>query len=261
MYVTNIQRFSLDDGPGIRTTVFLAGCNMRCLWCHNPENLKKVMRRRGVDDNGCEIELLNSRNISAHEIMETVLRDRRFYEKTGGGLTVSGGEPVCQLEGLKDLLKISRESGIGTAIETSLNYDYSDIEELFPYLDLVIADCKAVSEDVHIKCTGVSNKRILKNIKRLSDEHKRVWIRIPVVPGVNITPDEMRLIGDFLSDINVELIELLPYHKMGADKYRTWGMEYILDQATEPSESYMGMCYNILSGKCRNVIRQEDKNG
>ena len=184
-----------------------------------------------------------------------------FYEKTGGGLTVSGGEPVCQLEGLKDLLKISRESGIGTAIETSLNYDYSDIEELFPYLDLVIADCKAVSEDVHIKCTGVSNKRILKNIKRLSDEHKRVWIRIPVVPGVNITPDEMRLIGDFLSDINVELIELLPYHKMGADKYRTWGMEYILDQATEPSESYMGMCYNILSGKCRNVIRQEDKNG
>lgn len=260
MYVTNIQRFSLDDGPGIRTTVFLAGCNMRCLWCHNPENLKTVITRCDKDLNGYAGEIKNSRNISMQEIIEIVLKDLKFYNKTGGGITISGGEPVCQIDELEQLLKISKEAGISsTAIETALNYDYSNLVRLFSNLDLIIADCKAVTESIHVKCTGVSNKKILDNIKRLSDEHRRLWIRIPIVPNVNITLDEMKRIGDFLADKNVEIIELLPYHKMGISKYKIWGMEYMLDEVEPPSQSYMEACCDILRRTCRNVIWQEEK--
>lgn len=226
MHVTNIQRFCLDDGPGIRTTVFSAGCNMRCLWCHNPENLKPVITRREKDTDGCIKELKSSRNISPEEIMETVLKDFKFYERTGGGITVSGGEPVCQIDELERLFEICREAGINTAVETALNYDYSNLERLFPNTDLIIADCKAVTESIHVKCTGVTNRKILENIKRLSDERRRLWIRIPVVPDVNITFDEIKRIGDFLADKNAEVIELLPYHKMGINKYKIWGMKY-----------------------------------
>lgn len=168
MYITNIQRFSLDDGPGIRTTIFLAGCNMRCKWCHNPENLEMHKKRIEPGKDGKVIEIFNSRDIPVEKILEDIIKDEKYYVKSGGGMTISGGEPLCQLSEVRELLRLCKQHEISTAIETALNYRYSDLEQVLPYTDLVIADCKAVTESIHVNCTGVSNKLILDNISRMS---------------------------------------------------------------------------------------------
>ncbi|HCO34522.1 MAG TPA: hypothetical protein DIT27_01135 [Eubacterium sp.] len=167
MYVTNIQRFSVDDGPGIRTTVFLSGCNMKCRWCHNPENLEMVMKRKELKQDGTILEIQNSRNLSVQYILDEVKKDKKFYRKSGGGITISGGEPALQFNEVQELLKKCKKDGINTVLETAFNYDYEVLQKLSAYVDLYIVDCKAISDDVHIRCTGVSNKRILENIIRL----------------------------------------------------------------------------------------------
>lgn len=286
MYVTNIQRFSLDDGPGIRTTVFMAGCNMRCQWCHNPETFSNVMLayspdkcigcrrcekacRQGVhhfEDRShylrwerciaclkcvevCERKalFLNSKEMSIDEIIKEVRHDERFYKKIpGGGVTFSGGEPVLQTEEVSDALKECKQRGIHTAIETAANCPFPLIESLLSNLDLAIVDCKAYTESVHIKCTGCSNKQILSNIKKLSDLQVRLWIRIPVIWNVNITLDELERIAYFLKDIRVEKVELLPYHKMGIAKYKIYGKKYSLHEAKPPSKEQLEECYRVL---------------
>lgn len=228
MYITNIQRFSLDDGPGIRTTIFLAGCNMRCKWCHNPENLEMYKKRIEPDKDGSVIEIFNSRDIPIEKILEDIIKDEKYYAKSGGGVTISGGEPLCQLNEVRELLRLCKEHKISTAIETALNYRYSDLEQVLPYTDLVIADCKAVTESIYVNCTGVSNKLILDNISRMSSSDIRFWIRVPVIPEVNITIEEIQYIGQFLADKHAEIIELIPYHMMGISKYKLWGYDYSL---------------------------------
>jgi pyruvate formate lyase activating enzyme len=213
-----------------------------------------MITRREYNKDGTFVEVSSSENMSVHEIMDIVVRDKKFYDKSGGGLTVSGGEPVLQTEELLELLKQAKLKGIHTAIETALNYDYKILEKLLPYLDVVIADCKAVSDDVHIKCTGVSNKIILENITNLSNEGENLYIRIPVIPNVNSTFDEMERMADFLKSINAKTIELLPYHKMGVGKYKQWNIEYKLTGIDVPDNSYMKKCYDILAIKCGNVF-------
>lgn len=257
MYITNIQRFSLDDGPGIRTTIFLAGCNMRCKWCHNPENLEMRRQRTESDKDGNVIEIFNSQDISVKKILEGIIKDKKYYAKSGGGITVSGGEPLCQLDEVRELLRLCKEHEISTAIETALNYKYSDLEQILPYTDLVIADCKAVTESIHISCTGVSNKQILENICKMSSSKIRFWIRIPVIPEVNITMEEIRHIGEFLKDKQAEIIELIPYHMMGISKYKLWGYNYLLDNVKVPDTDYMKACFISLQKICNNVVWQE----
>lgn len=256
MYITNVQRFSLDDGPGIRTTIFLAGCNMRCKWCHNPENLEMHIKREEQDVYGNIIEIYNSENISVEKILVDILKDEKYYVKSGGGVTISGGEPLCQINEVEELLKMCKKHGINTAIETALNYPYSDLERILPYTDLVIADCKAVTETKHIECTGVSNKIILENINNLSVSNVKFWVRIPVIPEVNITEDEMYRIGEFLEDKNADVIELIPYHMMGISKYELWGYNYSLKEVKPPKSEYMRNCYNTLQKICGNVVLQ-----
>lgn len=258
MWITNIQHFSIDDGPGIRSTIFTAGCNMRCLWCHNPENMSTRIERTEIDSKGNQIKLFNSFDMSVSDIISNVLKDYRFYDKSGGGITVSGGEPVCQIDELERLLIQSKKYNLHTAIETALNYDYDNLKRLFPVLDLIIADCKAISSDVHLKCTGVTNEKILYNIKKLSSENKKMWIRIPVVPNVNINFEELEKISKFLKDVEPDKIELIPYHKMGIKKYEKWGMEYKLQYVIEPQNEYMKRCYEILAANCKNVKIQGD---
>ena len=132
MYITNIQRFSLDDGPGIRTTIFLAGCNMRCKWCHNPENLEMHKKRIEPGKDGSVIEIFNSRDIPVEKILEDIIKDEKYYAKSGGGVTISGGEPLCQLNEVRELLRLCKGHKISTAIETDLNYRYSDLEQGLP---------------------------------------------------------------------------------------------------------------------------------
>lgn len=261
MYVTNIQRFSVDDGLGIRTTVFLSGCNMKCRWCHNPENLEMVMKRKELKQDGTILEIQNSRNLSVQYILDEVKKDKNFYRKSGGGITISGGEPALQFNEVQELLKKCKKDGINTVLETAFNYDYEVLQKLSAYVDLYIVDCKAISDDVHIRCTGVSNKRILENIIRLSKEKQNMRIRIPVIPQVNITYQEIKYMADFLSQLNLECIELLPYHKMGVRKYKTWNIKYTLDTVDTPSDIFMNRCKDILSDACDNVIIQGKNNG
>lgn len=258
MWITNIQHFSIDDGPGIRSTIFAAGCNMRCLWCHNPENLNTRIERTEIDSKGNPIKIRNSSDISVNDIVSNVLKDNKFYNKSGGGITVSGGEPVCQIDELDRLLTQCKKYNLHTAIETALNYDYDNLKRLFPVLDLIIADCKAISSDIHLKCTGVTNEKIIYNIQKISSENKKMWIRIPVVPDVNIDFEEIEKISKFLKSVEPDKIELIPYHKMGMKKYEQWGMEYKLKYTVEPQNEYMNRCYEILAANCKNVNMQGD---
>ena len=259
MYVTNIQRFCIDDGPGIRTTVFLSGCNMRCKWCHNPENLEKIMIRKEFCVDGTINIVRNSQNISVYDVLDVVKKDRKFYEKTFGGITISGGEPAMQVDEVRKLLVECKKLGINTVVETALNYNYEIIQQLSPYVDLFLVDCKAVTEDVHVRCTGVSNEKILDNIVRMSRDKINFYIRIPIIPDVNITYQEIRCIADFLKLIQVEHVELLPYHKMGIGKYKEWNMEYTLDYVEPPSNIFMKRCKDVLSKVCNNVMIQGER--
>ncbi len=285
MFITNIQRFSLDDGPGIRTTIFLAGCNMRCLWCHNPETFEKMMLsydqskctgcgrcvdtcRRGVHlfaggvhqikwdkckkclecIKVCENKALfqNSKEMNQNELLLEIKKDIRFYKRSSGGVTFSGGEPLLQKDSLQSILWECKRKGIHTAVETAGNYSFELIEPLLDHIDLILMDCKAYSEEVHKKCTGKSNKYILENIQKLSDIRKNIWIRIPVIWNVNITWDEIEKIAVFLEGKNIKKVELLPYHKMGIAKYRTYGKEYSIKEVESPGKEQMEQCYKVL---------------
>jgi len=234
LLITNIQHFCLDDGPGIRTTVFTAGCNMRCLWCHNPEAV--------ID----EVYALIARKLTVNDILNEIYEDKAFYQKSSGGVTFSGGEPVLQAEELFEVLKQCKQNGICTALETGGNYSFGILEPLLKYIDLLIVDCKAVTKRVHIKCTGKTNTDILDNIKRLSEIEKRIWIRIPVIWNVNITVQELMNIGSFLKNIKAERIELLPYHKLGISKYNKYHLKYPLQDQEPPTEEQLEQCKNIL---------------
>ena len=285
MLVSNIQRFSLDDGPGIRTTIFLAGCNMRCLWCHNPENFEGTMlafnpevctgcRRceqicpEGVHHfqdsehriqwdkcrkcfrciNVCEKGAIfsNSKDRSVTELMTEIEKDLDFYSRSSGGVTFSGGEPVLWSEELKEILAKCKKKGIHTAVETAGNYPFHFLDPLLKYTDLILMDCKAWSKDLHQRLTGQSNQQILSNIQSLSDFHKNIWIRIPVVWNINITFEQMEKIACFLEGKQIQKAELIPYHKMGIGKYKTYGQTYILNNIEVPDPKTIEECYRIL---------------
>jgi pyruvate formate lyase activating enzyme len=220
--------------------------------------LNTRIERTEIDSKGNPIKIRNSSDISVNDIVSNVLKDNKFYDKSGGGITVSGGEPVCQIDELDRLLTQCKKYNLHTAIETALNYDYDNLKRLFPVLDLIIADCKAISSDIHLKCTGVTNEKIIYNIKKMSSENKKIWIRIPVVPDVNIDFEEIEKISMFLRSVEPDKIELIAYHKMGIKKYEKWGMEYKLKYATEPQKEYMNRCYEILAANCKNVNVQGD---
>jgi pyruvate formate lyase activating enzyme len=234
MLVTGIQHFSLDDGPGIRTTVFLAGCNMRCLWCHNPEAVEESLFS------------ITAKNYGIDELWNEICTDRNFYQRSKGGVTFSGGEPVLHGNELKLILHKCRENGISTAIETAGNYPFGNLEMLLEDLDLVIMDLKAYTESVHERCTGKTNKDILENIRQLSMLDVPVWVRIPVVWNVNITKDEMTHIADFLKHLKIEHVELIPYHRYGISKYEKYGLDYALKDIKEPTEHELKLCEDIL---------------
>ena len=194
----------------------------------------------------------NSKEISLSDLMLEIKKDIDFYKKSDGGVTFSGGEPMMQKEQLAEILQLCKKEQINTAIETAGNYSFEKMEPLLKWLDLIIIDLKAFSNDRHKKCTGSSNDNILQNIVKISQTNKRIWIRIPVVENVNITLDEIEKMGQFLKKLRVERVELLPYHKIGISKYKTYGLEYKLMLKDTPSEAFMLECENIL---CKNGVK------
>jgi len=289
--VFNIQRFSLHDGPGIRTTVFLKGCSMRCFWCHNPEgqhpepelryfperciscgqcviscpnhahemhNDAHVFVRDNCELSGKCVETcyshalqLEGRSMTVREVMDEILSDKPFYESSGGGVTLSGGEPALSKDFARAILEQCKNHQLHTAIETCGEVPWESFEALLPFTDLIMMDIKHLDSAKHQRATGQLNDRILSNARRLALSGKKTVFRTPVVPSVNDTEEEIMQIAAFVR-ILIELrksvhqngtrditYELLAFHKLAAGKYPSLGLDYKARDVEPPSKERM----------------------
>ncbi len=273
--VLEIQRMSTEDGPGIRTTVFLKGCPLSCAWCHNPESISRLpqihwlgagclgcglcvevcpasaltLTDKGVTVNrkictGCglcadtcpsvSIELLG-RMWSIEDLVNELVKDKAYFENSGGGVTLSGGESTMQREFTAGVLKELRSRGISTAIDTCGLFPEQVFDEIFPYADIILFDLKEADPDLHKKFTGVSNEPIIENLHKVAayvKEHlypERIWVRTPVIPGATARIDNIKAIGGIISRLPsgvVERWELCAFNNLCADKYKRLGIEW-----------------------------------
>ena len=231
--IFDIQRYSIHDGNGIRTIVFLKGCVLRCRWCCNPESQHYEIETMMVQG---EPKVIGE-DTTVAEVMKTVEKDRTYYRRTGGGLTLSGGESLCQPKFARDLLRAAKESGITTAMESMGCAPYSTIEEILPYLDQYLLDIKHMNPEKHKEFTGRSNELMLENAKKIADSHMtELSIRVPVIPGFNDTEIEIRDIAAYVRKLgNVRRMHLLPYHRLGQDKYDGLNRPYLMGDVKPPT--------------------------
>jgi pyruvate formate lyase activating enzyme len=242
--VFNIQRFAIHDGPGIRTTVFFKGCPLRCWWCHNPESHKILPEklegcnlRRGFDQSFSMDKDEVGKEVSVDELMNEILKDRIFYDESEGGVTFSGGEPLMQPEFLYDMLKECKAEGIHTTIDTSGYSPFEVMKKSLDYTDLFLYDLKLMRDDLHTKYTGVSNQVILKNLIELDQHRKKINIRIPIVPELTDTNENLFAIRGFISNLNnIAEVNLLPYHRIGEGKYARFGKENKMNDTVSPEK-------------------------
>jgi pyruvate formate lyase activating enzyme len=261
--VCNVQRFSVHDGPGLRTTVFLKGCPLRCAWCHNPESRApgrefvrlrhRCMRcgrcsdeeladpvvsgRSAADVEACPTGALQcvGEAVETATLVGTLLRDRVFYEESGGGVTFSGGEPLVQAAFVTETMRALRAEGVHTALDTCGFARWDDLWGAAVHASLVLYDLKVMDEGRHVAATGASNRAILQNLVALSHCHDRVWVRIPVIPGVNDDEANLEAAAAFVEPLpGVRQVDLLPYHATGEAKFARVGMGYALHGTPAP---------------------------
>lgn len=235
--IFDIQRYSVHDGPGIRTIVFLKGCVLRCRWCCNPESQEYRIQTMKVMGE----EKVIGRDTTVAEMIAEVEKDRPYYYRSGGGMTLSGGECLCQPEFSRDLLRAAKERGINTAIESMACADFEKIRQLLPYLDLYLMDIKHTNPEKHKEFTGRSNELMMENARKVAlSGQTRLIIRVPVIPSFNDTVEEIRGIAEFADTLpGVEELHLLPYHRLGQDKYEGLGREYLMDGILPPEPEKM----------------------
>jgi pyruvate formate lyase activating enzyme len=284
--VFNIQRYSIHDGPGIRTTVFLKGCPLNCCWCQNPESQLSGQEMIfwgdrciscGACSTICSSDAIQIKNgipvtekkkcmlcgkciekcptlareiigekLTTEEVIKEIEKDMVFYEESGGGVTFSGGEPLGQSEFLEGLLNGCREKKIHTAVDTSGYISWEILNKISPKIDLFIYDLKLMGSKRHKKYTGVSNEIILENLKKLSSLNHNIFVRFPVIPGINDDDQNIRETGEFLSSLKITQVNLLPYHYIGIDKYGRLGRAYHLATTQPPSEEKLSEISAIL---------------
>lgn len=279
-YIFDVRRFSIHDGPGIRTTVFFKGCPLHCLWCHNPESQSfspelMILANRCIGCGACgavcpygavsEVDgvwvtdrqkcvvcgkcsvvcYADGRQVvgeqkSADEIMKIIDQDKAFYLESNGGVTFSGGEPLAQPDLLRELLVQCKARGYHTALDTSGNAAWGVIEPLLDKLDLILFDLKLMSSDLHRQYTGVGNELILSNLRKLAERLVPIWIRVPIIPGVNDGKANLSAMAEFLSELKLQTrVFLLPYHHVATTKYANVGHEYKLEPTHIPTEAEM----------------------
>jgi len=243
--IFDIKRFAVHDGPGIRTTVFLKGCPLRCWWCHNPESQEKDPVRVDIMKkvNGKHVpgEKVYGEHMEVDRVVETLIRDAHFYEESGGGVTFSGGEPLMQPDGLYQLLEASKMHGLHTCIDTSGYASWEQFDRILSLTDLFLFDLKNMDAKLHKDYTGMENEPILSNAEKLLDKGARLIFRIPVIPGINTTKSEVTAIVRFLKERADKMTEvhLLPYHRIAENKYKRLKMEQHLADVAEPDELLM----------------------
>lgn len=221
--IFNIQRFSLHDGEGIRTTIFLKGCPLKCAWCSNPESQSK--EKEFLYDVDREPEIAGE-DKSVAEIVEICLKDEVFYRESGGGVTFSGGEPFAQEKALLNLIKKLKEKGVNTAAETAGAVEPTVFREICCALDCVIMDIKHYDTQMHYLGTGLGNEQIIENLKWLKSNIKNYIIRIPVIPKYNNSNIDASKFAELLASIGIKIVELLPFHQFGEKKYEMLGRHY-----------------------------------
>jgi pyruvate formate lyase activating enzyme len=288
--VFDIKRFSIHDGPGIRTTVFLKGCPLHCSWCHNPESQDSkpdVMLRPGrciaceacievcpehaisacddgtvvTDREKCvrcgtctdtcyaEARQQVGEEITVAETLDRIELDRSFYEESGGGVTLSGGEPLLQRDFVRGVLKSCRERDIRTAVDTSGAVSWKALESVAPWTDLFLYDIKHMDDGAHRQTTGVSNRRILENLRRLSAAGQNINLRFAVIPGVNDSEQNIRETGRFAAALpQRHPLSILPYHAAAEDKYKRLNQSYTLGDINPPSDGRMAEIAALLGG-------------
>ncbi len=242
--IFDIQRYSIHDGTGIRTIVFLKGCVLRCRWCCNPESQEYAIQTMMVQGKPKII----GRDVTVREVMETVEKDRPYYRRSGGGLTLSGGESLCQPLFARDLLHAAKAIGIPTALESMACAKYEVIESILPYLDQYLMDIKHMNPQKHKEFTGRSNELMLENARKVAASGMtELIIRVPVIPTFNDTPEEIRDIARFADKLpGVRRIHLLPYHRLGQDKYDGLGREYLMKDILPPANEHMDMLKRVV---------------
>jgi pyruvate formate lyase activating enzyme len=283
--IFNIQRFSIHDGPGIRTTVFMKGCPLRCRWCSNPESwhahreivtndlrctkcgkcqevcpqtaIAVDKKGRRIDRSRCDLCLkcaevcptgsiaISGAYMTINQVAEEVARDRLFYQNSGGGMTVSGGEPLSQWEFVSGLLGECRNRGIHTALDTSGYAPWEVLEKVLGHADLVLFDIKHMDAEQHRKGTGKSNRLILANARRTASK-ARTWVRVPLIPGYNDSEGHLEEVARFALEIGAEKVSLLPYHIWGKAKYARLGRRYTIEKTPLPSDEFIERCQGIV---------------
>jgi pyruvate formate lyase activating enzyme len=280
--VLNIQRFSIHDGPGIRTIVFVKGCPLRCAWCHNPESQRpgpELVRwpqrcihcgacvpacphgaaAEDANGPGCiacgecaavcfsRARELVGRRQTVKELVAAVERDTAFYDESGGGVTVSGGEPLMQSEFVASLLSACRERDIHTVLDTCGHAPWAAVDRVRRYVNLFLIDLKLADAKRHRQVTGVSNRRILENLSRLSELGHSIVLRMPVIPGVNDDDANVRQTAALAAALpHLEHVELLPYHGLAAGKYGRLGLPYRLPDVRPPDARQMSRIAHTL---------------
>ncbi len=244
--IFDIQRFSVHDGPGIRTIVFLKGCRLRCRWCCNPESQKydcELMTIQGKSK-------IVGRDVTVEEVIKEVERDRVYYDRSGGGLTLSGGESLAQPVFAPALLRAAKENGINTAMESTGFAEYTDIQKYLPYLDTYLMDIKHMNSEKHKEFTTRPNELILENAKKIAKDARKLIIRTPVIPTFNATKEEIRDIARFAKSLGtVEEMHILPYHRIGMDKYAGLGRDYLLKDIEPPSKELMNELLEVVKSE------------
>lgn len=293
--LVDIKRFAVHDGPGIRTTLFLKGCPLRCLWCHNPESVRpepelglltrrctvcgrcasacpngahlfiggthRIDRIRCTACGKCVSACLNDalilygRSVSPQEAARAALEDRAFYRHSGGGVTVSGGEPLLQPEFCAELFQLLHREGVSCAVDTCGCVPWSAFETVLPVTDLFLYDLKEIDPETHRRATGVSNSRILENLRKLDATGKLIEIRMPIIPGINNSDAAITGAGRFLAGLaHLSGIRLLPYHSLAHDRYRAVDHPDTLPDVPSPAPAEMEHIAGILKSFHLNVI-------
>ncbi|EGT3679065.1 TPA: glycyl-radical enzyme activating protein [Clostridioides difficile] len=276
--VVKVQHFSVNDGDGIRTTIFLEGCKLKCKWCSNPDSWSNIVKlgvmkdkcvscNRCIDvcpqnisslfdrtqiNNKCDLcgecikvclkdaICIMTEEMSVEEIVEEVEKDFIFFFESNGGITFSGGEPTLQIDFLRELVDIFYDKGINIAIETCGYFDWNKVNDVFEKIDHIFVDIKSMDDNIHKEYTGVSNKIILDNICRLSKLNKSMVIRVPIIYGVNDSEENIRNTALFVKqNVLGGKMELLPYHKFGIDKYKALGLEDYIYEFDEICNNHM----------------------